>query len=367
MYPVLLAQWMKERRSPYLLLTFIGLSVLAVVMFGMNSNNKTKIDVFLAEGMSGEAAAEWIERLNGGESFVFTVSDEELARKEVREGRAMLAVQLLPNDYRIVNAIDEAQVGLVEQHVDRVFRQELQLRDAAKQSKDPERFRREVEQMLHGPTLTLHTAMPDGKELVSHNMRLQLMFGFALFLSMFTIGFKINAVNKEKTSGIWSRMILSPISKTQMYLGHLVYGFAIGLMQIAAVYLIFLYGFGFDFGGPLGMLLLVSALFVVAAVAFAMLLTGLTKTPVQFNMVYPSVIPIMPLISGVYMPPGTITDSTLLFIAEFVPLTHAMDALMDIALYGAGWSDIFLPLAKLLLFAVTCMGVGINLVERGRT
>ncbi|MBD2869072.1 ABC transporter permease [Paenibacillus arenilitoris] len=366
MVPDLLAQWMKERRSPYLLLTFIGLSVLAVVLFGMSSEGKTKIDVFLAEGTSEAEAAGWIERLNKSEAFEFVLRDEEPARAEVREGRAMAAVQLLPDDYRIVAAVDEIQGLLAERHVDTVFRQELQLRAAAERSGDPERFRLDAERILQNPPLTLHAAAPDGGEIVSYDMGLQLMFGFALFLAMFTIGSKINAVNAEKTSGIWNRMILSPVRKTQMYLGHLTYGFAAGFLQLAIVYLIFLYGFGFDLGGRFGMLLIVSALYTVAAVALAMLIAGMTKTPVQFNMVYPSVVPIFPLISGAYMPPGTITNDVLLVIGEFVPLTHAMDALLGIALYDAGWGDIFLPLAKLLLFAVICMGVGINLVERGR-
>jgi ABC-2 type transport system permease protein len=197
-------------------------------------------------------------------------------------------------------------------------------------------------------------------------MGLQLMFGFSLFLVMFTIGFKINAINVEKTSGIWNRMILSPVRKTQMYLGHLVYSSVIGFIQVLIVYLIFLYVFNFNLGEHFGMLLLVSAIYTVAIVAMAMLFTGITRTPEQFNMLYPSIVPIMPLISGVYMPPGTLTNPILLFIAEFLPLTHAMEALMGITVYNAGWSDIFMPLAKLLLTAVICMGVGINLVERGK-
>lgn len=102
-------------------------------------------------------------------------------------------------------------------------------------------------------------------------------------------------------------------------------------------------------------------------VAFALLFTGILRTPEQFNMVFPSMVPVMPLLSGVYVPPGTITNEVLLGLAQIFPLTHAMEALQGVAVYGAGWSEILIPVAKLLLIAVACMGVGINLMERVRT
>lgn len=64
------------------------------------------------------------------------------------------------------------------------------------------------------------------------------------------------------------------------------------------------------------------------------------------------------------MPPGTITNPILLGIAEVIPLTHAMKALTGIAVYGYGIEDLWIPISKLLLIGVLCMGIGINLMER---
>ncbi|WP_339317618.1 hypothetical protein [Paenibacillus sp. FSL R10-2734] len=41
-----------------------------------------------------------------------------------------------------------------------------------------------------------------------------------------------------------------------------------------------------------------------------------------------------------------------------------MDAMLGAAFYQYGWTEIYLPLAKLLMMAVIFFGVGINLVER---
>jgi len=366
MRAVWFSQWAKERRYPLLTLLFIGLSVLAVVVFGLNADGKMKIGVFAGEGTEAAEAASWLRLLNDGGPFDFVLRDETILRREVSEGRATAAVMLLPDDYRIIAAVDDYNVSLVENHVRGVFERELALRSAAERSADPEAFERRVREWLAAPALTLEAKTPDGAEFVPYDMRLHLLFGFSVFLVLFTIGFKMSAINQEKTSGIWNRMILSPARKTGIYAGHLTYGAAVGFIQMLAVYLIFLFVFDFPIGERFGELLLVNALFVVSAVALAMLFTGLTRTPEQFNAVYPTVVPIIPLVSGVYMPPGTITNPFLQAAAQCFPLVHAHEALMGIALYGAGWSELFPPLAKMLLIAVVFMGVGINLVERGR-
>lgn len=364
MAPILLSQWMKDKRNPWMILMFIGLSIVATLMFGGSMDSKMKIDVFSGDGVTDESKSKWLELLNQSDTFEFRVQDEKAARMKVREGRADLAVKLMHNDYRIIAAVDNPYVQLAEQHVRTVYGRELQLQAAAASAPDGTQFRETVHSYLEKPPLRLQSESPGGGELVKHDMGLQLLFGFSLFLVMFTVGFKVNTITKDKTSGVWNRLILSPVRKTEMYMGHLVYSSLVGILQIMIVLMIFRYGFGFDLGDSYGLLLLVILIYTLTIVALSMLLVGILQSPEQFNALFPSIIPIMPLISGVYMPPGTITNPILLGIGEIIPLTHAMKALTGIAVYGAGLSDLWLPIAKLLLIGVLCMGVGINLMER---
>src|SRR5690606_41968420 len=110
-------------------------------------------------------------------------------------------------------------------------------------------------------------------------------------------------------NGIWNRMILSPVSKTNMYVGHLLYSYCIGLFQMVTVFLIFRYIMKYDIGN-LSMILVIAAVYTLSMVSVAMLIAGIAKTPEKFNMIFPSIIPIIPIISGVYMPPGTDRKST---------------------------------------------------------
>ncbi|WP_410768538.1 ABC transporter permease [Fontibacillus sp. BL9] len=366
MNPIFLAQWMKDKRSPLLILSFCGLSILATLLFGFGIDSQMKISVFKAPGMETRKAEAWLNLLNKGETIKFVIQDEDQARSEVREGRTDAAVQLMENDYRIIAAIDNPNVQLVEHHVHSVFVEELRLRAAEKFADDAGAFRKEMAQYQEAPPLALNLRTSDGDELIKYDMSLQLLFTFSLFLAMFTVGYKINSISQEKVSGIWSRVILSPVSKFEMYTGHLMYSSLIGFLQISAVFVLFNFAFGLELGGRFGMLILIAAIYTLSIVAMSMLLTGILKTPEQFNIVFPSAIPVMPLLSGAYMPPGTITNKFLLGISEIFPLKHAMDALVAVAIYNGGWQDIFLSIAKLCIIGVICMGVGINLMERRR-
>jgi len=364
MAPILLSQWMKEKRNPWMIIMFTGLSVLATLMFGGNAESKIKIDVFTESGTEEKSETKWIELLNQNETFEFRIRDEQSARKKVREGRADLAVKLVSDDYQIIAAMDNPYVQLADQHLRTVYERELQLQAAAANMQDEMKFREHVYSYMEKPPLRFQSESQGGGELVTHDMGLQLMFGFSLFLVILTVGFKVNTITKDKSSGVWNRLILSPVRKTEMYMGHLLYSSLIGILQIVIILLIFRYGFGFDLGDQYGLLLLIIVIYILTIVALSMLFVGILQSPEQFATLFPSIIPIMPLISGVYMPPGTITNPIMLGISEVIPLTHAMKALTGIAVYGYGIEDLWLPITKLLLIGVLCMGVGVNLMER---
>ncbi|GAB3069232.1 ABC transporter permease [Virgibacillus ainsalahensis] len=363
MYSVIMAQWLKDKRKPYIIILFIGLSILATLVFGDTTRqNETNVAIFADGPNAEEIEQKWEGLLNANNETKFVITDEKTAREQVAEGNRDVAIRVMENDYRLITSSDMPNIQLVEQQVHQVFVREAQLQAAAG-STDAAALRDEVDAYLANPPVTVQTQTPDGEDIPQHNMGTQLLFGFTLFIAMFTIGFKVNGVPADKVNGIWDRLILSPVSKTNMYAGHLIYSFCVGFFQMSVVFFIFHYVMGYELGN-LPMILVLAAVFTLSTVSMAMLIAGIAKTPEKFNMIYPSLVPIIPVISGVYMPPGTISNPVLQFIADLFPLTYGVDAMMDVTLFDAGWSDITLPIAFMLLIGVLYMGVGINLIER---
>ena len=187
-----------------------------------------------------------------------------------------------------------------------------------------------------------------------------------LLVAMFIAGFKVNAVTHDKVAGIWNRLILSPVTKTGMYLGYLLYSFCVTFLQTLVVLLLYRYVLNFDLGERFGLVAAVTAVFAFAMISLAMFIAGFITKPEQFYSIYSSAIPLIPLISGAYMMPGTMNVPVLNVIADLFPLSHAMDALMSLVVHDAGWRDILMPVSVMLLLGVVYMGLGINMVERRR-
>ena len=160
MAPILLSQWMKEKRNPWMIIMFIGLSILATLMFGGKADSKIKIDIFTADGAVDESEAKWIEWLNQNDTFEFRMEDEQTARKKVREGRADLAVKLVSDDYRIIAAMDNPYAQLADQHLRTVY-ERAQLRAANLQ--DETKFREHVYAYMEKPPLRLQSESQGGE------------------------------------------------------------------------------------------------------------------------------------------------------------------------------------------------------------
>ncbi|KIL51682.1 hypothetical protein KP77_11940 [Jeotgalibacillus alimentarius] len=364
MIPVFLAQLAKERRHPVILIVLIAASVAGTVIFTGGTQAPTEIAIF-SEGTQSEAIEEkWETLLNHNSELQFVVSNPEDARESVQQGQADLAIRLTETDYTVITSSTMPDVAVAEQHVRSVFEQEAVIESALAQSVQPELLRTEIESAIGDPVMQMNVSSLGGDELSGYDMKTQLIFAFTLLTAMFMIGFRVNNILKDKVYGLWDRMILSPVTKTGMYTAYITYAFFIGFVQILIVMLIFRYFMNVELGDRFDLLLIVLAIFTFSMVSVATLLTGLVKKPELFYAIYPSVIPMIPIISGAYMVPGTITNPVLLFIGDLFPVSHAMDALLDIVMYNATLQDVTQPIMMMILIGVISMGIGVNLVER---
>lgn len=367
MRSVFMAQLAKDRRNPLLILLFIGLSVIATLMFSGGFHNPTTVAIYSEEDNAKAIEAKWERLLNRQDSpFKYKVVDRELAREQVLAGRSHVAVKLMDLDYRLIAVSDAPTIQQVDQHVRKVIMQEMQIQavTANQEAEKTAELRNVIQKYMENPPFQLMKQGTEGKEFSEYNMGLQLMFAFTFLTAMFTVGFKVNGVTSDKVSGIWDRLILSPVRKSGMYLGYLLYSFCITFVQIMAVLLIFKFVLKYDLGNQFGLIIGIVAIFTFSIVSLAMLVTGFVSKPEQFYSIYPSVIPLIPLISGAYMMPGTMDLPVLNFVADLFPLSHAMDALMSVVNYDAGLGDIALSVSLMLLIGVVYMGIGINMVER---
>src|SRR5690606_35388499 len=152
------------------------------------------------------------------------------------------ALQLLPDDYSIIAAVESFDIHALDAYIRGIYMEELSIRDAEKQLAGLD-VQSELAKRLASPVLQVSLSEVEAEQSFAYDSRIQSVFGFALFFCFYTVAFSVNALLHEKQSGLWDRVILSPASKTSMYVGHMLFSYASGLVQVIIVFALFRYVF----------------------------------------------------------------------------------------------------------------------------
>ncbi|ANU19921.1 multidrug ABC transporter permease [Planococcus plakortidis] len=362
MKAVFLLQWRRFYRKPLLVLAMFGLTVIFVsVTAAGGQSGPQMVPVYAEESMNGRQAQTWLERLNDGDQFQFELMTEPEARSYVAEGDVSQAVNLLETDYRLLVGREDPARFALDSFLRRIYSEELRLEQAEQTTPG---IRADVESSLADPALTLSVESLQGVEdSFQYNGQLQLLFGMTLFFVIYTIMFSLVRIVDEKRTGTWSRMIISPVRKWQMYLGHLGYSFLIGFFQITLIFLLFRFAFGFELGDRFWLLIAIAACYTFSIVALGLLIISLITKPQQLGAVIPIVATGMAMMGGAFWPIELVTNEILLAISKALPITYGLQALTSVAVYGNGLQAVAMPLLLLLGFGSICMAIAIRLME----
>lgn len=197
-----------------------------------------------------------------------------------------------------------------------------------------------------------------------YDHKLQTFFGFVLFFSMFTIIFTVGEILSDKKHGVWDRMIVSPVSKFQLYLGNILYSYFIGLAQILLLVVIGKFVMNVNMDGDFLIVVTILALYVFTVMALGMLLVAFVDSTQQLNSIVPVIAVSSAMVGGAYWPIEIVTNNILLLLSKVVPITYAMTSIKEVILYGSGWNGVLLPGSILFLMGVVMLGLGMQLIDR---
>lgn len=359
-------QWQRLRRQPSMALAMVAMTVIFIfVMAGTGMGDRTiYVPIHFSDEVGEHQQTHITERLNDIEGFVFEETDVEEMEELVALGNVTFGVKLAEDHYTFVVSTLDHNKNLADNHLRSVYQEYLRIEAATAQT-GTEKTREVIESSLEQPPIRIKSEVSETEEeFFIYNNQLQVLFGMTLFFVIYTVIFSLGEIVEEKQRGSWDRIILSPIRKWQVYVGYLCYAFIIGMLQIVFVFSMFEFLFDIQLRDYWFEILLTSSLYVFSIVALGILLAGLVKKGSQLSAVVPIISVSMAMLGGAYWPSEAVSNNIILSIAKVIPVTHAMDALKSIAVYGNNLADIAQSLSVLLLMGVLFMGIGINLMER---
>ncbi|AYG01367.1 ABC transporter permease [Lactococcus allomyrinae] len=182
------------------------------------------------------------------------------------------------------------------------------------------------------------------------------LVSFFVFFFVFLIS-GISLVN-ERTSGTLTRMLVSPVKRSEIVAGYTVaYGF-LAVVQTLLVLVWAKYVLQMKVVGHFGWVILINLLIAMIALMIGLLLSAVSKTEFQFIQFVPIAIVPQFLFSGIIN--VDTMSQPLQWLAHLMPLYYAVDALVKVVKQGMGFSQISFDLG--ILFAIVLLLYMLNVV-----
>jgi ABC-2 type transport system permease protein len=156
---------------------------------------------------------------------------------------------------------------------------------------------------------------------------------------------------RERSQGTIERLMVSPLSKSELVLGY-VGGFLIfALAQSVVILAYVIYVLQVHFKGNLGLLFLVTLALTVGGVNMGIFVSAFARNELQVVQFIPLLLVPQTLLGGLFWPVASL-PVVLKQIAYVMPLTYANFALKDVMLKGFGLDRVWPELLVLVGFAV---------------
>ncbi|GGA85618.1 ABC transporter permease [Ornithinibacillus halotolerans] len=362
MIGILIAKFKNFIRNPWTFLIFTGMSLLMAFIFGGTNAQEVYIPISTVDKQIKDSYIG--EQLEKEEGINFSWMSEEQLREKIETGKAELGVVLDNNTYQIIVGIDSHNTGLVEQIISRIYYEKQEQEKILTIVGQDETVIEELNHALEQPVFEIESATFRGEGAFIYDNSLHRIFGFSLFFVIYTIAYNVLPILIEKRGGIWDRLILSPVKKSEMYIANLLFSFLTGYFQVLVIFFFFRFVIGVNFYGRFVETILLLIPYVFAIVALAILVTALVKKVQQFNAVLPILAISMAMIGGAYWPIEIVESKILLLLAKINPLTYGLEILKGITVYSYSLQELLLPISILVLMGVVMMGLGIHFMER---
>lgn len=186
------------------------------------------------------------------------------------------------------------------------------------------------------------------------------MFPFIAMFLVTSIG-----TLRERRSGTLERLLSMPLGRGEFLLGYAVAFGSLAVVQSAVAVTFAIWVCGLDVEGSLGLLMAVAIADALLGTALGLLASAFARTEFQVVQFMPAFIFPQVLLGGLFLPRDQLPD-VLHVISDWLPLSHAIDALTAVAAgtHDDGW--VLVRIGIVLAFAVVAIVIG-SLTLRRRT
>ena len=366
---ILLKEFAHIRRQPTTLFFMFAVPVLQTFIFGVAIDTEIEHIPTVIYDLDGrQDARKLVESFRNTRTFeiVQRVTNEAAFRRMMVSGQAKVGVRIPPEfsdrllqgeraSVQVLIDGSDSQVAATALNVSNLLGVRLSLRRALPA----------VDALA---TVPYRTA--DGRASLPIEIRPRLLYNpnlesshffvpglVGIILQLVTLFLTSFAIVRERESGTLEQLFVTPVGRAGLLLGKIVPYALLGFVEVLIVLTFMVFVFDVPIRGDLGLLLLLSLLFLLCGLGLGLLVSTIARTQLAaiqfaFLIMLPSV-----LLSGFMFPRSQMPFP--IYLATFaIPVTHFLEILRGVVLRGAGLVDLLpfvlgLILCTLVIFAIS--------------
>ncbi|MDB5348732.1 MAG: ybhF 4 [Schlesneria sp.] len=367
---MLLKEFSHVRRQPATIVFMLVVPVLQTIIFGYAIQQEIEnIPTVIFDLDGRQASRQLIDSFRNTRTFAITarVSDDESFRRALVSGRAKVGVRI-PPDYsdRLLRGEQVSVQVLIDGSDSQVANTALQASQLLGVSLSFGIARPFAESLPVVPSRDPkgHVAMPiEIRPRLLYNPDLESSHFFVpglvgIILQLVTLFLTSFAIVRERELGTLEQLFVTPVGRAGLLLGKLVPYAVIGILEMLIVLTVMVYLFGIPIHGSLALLIALSSLFIVCALALGLLVSTLAKTQLEamqfaFLLMLPTV-----LLSGFMFPRSEMPFP--IYLASFaIPATYFLEILRGIILRGADFFDLIPQVVGLSVCCVVVLALSL--------
>jgi ABC transporter DrrB family efflux protein len=366
LWAVLTKEFVHIRRQRSTLFFMLVVPVIQTLIFGyaidMEIENIPTV-VWNADGRSH--SRELLGAFENTRRFriVANVYDDESFRRALTSGWAKVGIRVPPNYTDRLVAGEEVQVQVL------IDGSDSQVANTARNSAQLLSYNLSIQiARAKGEALQIAPARdPSGRSTLPIEMRPRILYNpdlesshffvpglVGIILQLVTLFLTSFAVVRERELGTLEQLFVTPVGRTALLLGKLLPYAVVGFVELLTVLTVMIYVFGVPIHGNVTLLVALSMLFMVCALALGLLVSTLARTQLEavqfaFVIMLPSV-----LLSGFVFPRSEMP--LLIYLITFaIPATYFIEILRGIVLRAADFQDLIGPTIGLLACGTVIM------------
>lgn len=340
---------LKQKLSFGFLIIFPVIAGLFVVLM-MGKAGGTKQEVAVANLDNGMMGKELINFLDKTDVFKIIEIDDNSIENKIESNVYPCGIIIPENFTESIAVKKDTLVRIVE------------YRPSAAGGQAKEMLNMYLEGVYSGKALNLDTSnVEDKMSPITDQTRSYL--GFLLIMVMMFMGTGIGLILEDKKEKTFMRTFAAPIREYEMVFGNVLASFILGLIQVLLYLTFTTVLFKVDWGTSLINVVIISIVYLIAAVGIAIGLSGFITDNQRYSMINLISIAPVSILGGCFFSVKWFPDS-IQKVANFIPQKWAMEALEKLAA-GNEFSSIWMNLLVLVLFGVVFFTFGVKTLRVG--